>query len=74
MISKEKITQWLIKNCTNKKGEIDLSKLNFDDRNVLLSGITTKGNIYNDDQEANYIYNSLQKANGIDNDWQESKK
>ena len=55
-------SQWLIKNCTNKKGEIDLSSLNFGKRNVLLNGIKTKGNIDNKAQKAKEIHNGYQEA------------
>ena len=64
---KIEILEWIIKNCTNKKGEIDLSKLNFGKRNVLLNGIKTKGNINNDKQKAHNIDNSYQEAYDIDN-------
>ena len=68
MLDKEKITQWLIKNCTNEYGDIDLSKLNFDKSNVLLNGIKTKGKIYNYNQVAYDIDNFGQKAkHKIDN-------
>ena len=75
MLNKEKITQWLIKNCTNSFGEIDLSKLDFGDRDIFFDHIKTKGNIYNNFQEANKIENFGQKAKlKIENDSQESKQ
>ena len=71
MLNKEKIKKLIIENCTNKKGEIDLSDLDFGDQDVLLNGIKTKGKINNSYQKAELIDNSWQKANDyIDNSWQ----
>ena len=67
MVSRQEKQKWIIENCTNKKGEIDLSKLNFGKRKVLLNGIKTKGNINNDKQKAHYITNYYQEAYEIDN-------
>ena len=75
MRSKIEILEWIIENCTNFFGEIDLSKLNFGKRKVLLNGIKTKGNIDNYNQEAYYIDNYGQKAeHRIKNSFQESKQ
>ena len=74
MRSKIEILEWIIENCTNFFGEIDLSKLNFGKRNVLLNGIKTKGNIDNYNQEAYYIDNYGQKAeHRIKNSFQEAQ-
>ena len=75
MRSKIEILEWLIENCTNSFGEVDLSKLNFGKRTVLFNGIKTQGNIDNYNQEAHEINNYGQKAqHKIDNDSQESKQ
>ena len=75
MRSKIEILEWLIENCTNSFGEVDLSKLNFGKRTVLFNGIKTQGNIDNYNQEAHEINNYGQKAqHKIENDSQESKQ
>ena len=74
MLNKEKITQWLIKNCTNEFGEIDLSNLDFGDRDILLNGIKTKGTIYNVGQCGTKIRNERQQAKEIDNSEQKARK
>ena len=72
MVSRQEKQKWIIENCTNSFGEIDLSKLDFGDRNIFLDQIKTKGNIYNTKQEAKYIYNEGQKAIIINNLRQEA--
>ena len=73
MKTKKEIKNWILKNCIDKNGDVDLSYLDFENINIILSHIKAKS-IYNENQEAkNEIYNKKQKAQQINNWSQETK-
>ena len=76
MKSKEEIKKWLLENAVNKRGELDLSGLDFSGFTGSLdfSGIKTRYTIYNYEQKARVIYNQRQKATTICNNEQKAKR
>ena len=71
--TKTQIKNWILKNCINDDGYVDLSNLDFEDIGIDLSEIRAKV-ISNNFQEAYEIYNTHQKAkNEIYNGYQKSK-
>ena len=73
MKTKTQIKKWILENCTNANGIIDLSNLDFGDKIVILSNLKAK-EIYNNSQVANIIYNNKQKSDEINNWLQKAKK
>ena len=74
MKSKEEIKTWLLENATNQEGQIDISNIDFGDREVILDEIKAVC-IYNRRQEAKSIENYNQKADTwILNDYQKAKE
>ena len=67
MVSKKEKEKWIIENCIDEHGRIDLNGLNFGERIVCLKGIKTKSIIYNGSQAAYEIDNSEQSALIINN-------
>lgn len=72
MKKKHEIREWLINNAQNKKREIDLSYIDFEEYVVLFNGIVAKG-IHNHHQTATYIYNFFQNSHYIHNDFQNAQ-
>ena len=74
MKSKEEIKTWLLENATNEEGQIDISNIDFGDKEVILDQIKAVC-IYNRRQEAKSIENYNQKADTwILNDYQKAKE
>ena len=73
MKTKTQIKKWILENCIDKNGTIDLSNLDFGDRRINLSEIRAKV-ISNNYQEAKEIYNTHQKAQEIYNNFQKAEK
>ena len=82
--TKTQIKNWILKNCINDDGYVDLSNIDFEDIGIDLSKIKAKficnnfqeakNEIYNAFQEGYEIYNGYQKAfNEIYNGYQKSK-
>ena len=64
MKSRKEISEWILENCVDSVGVVDLSGMNFVDRNVIISEM--KANvIYQNRHEANEIWQSQQKAKKI---------
>lgn len=55
MKTKEEIKQWLLENCVDEYGNLELSNLDFSDfeGNIILNGLLVKKNLYQDCQEVN---------------------
>ena len=53
MKTKKEIKKWLLENCVNKYGDLDLSELDFSDfdGNVSVGHMKVKNNLVQDDQE-----------------------
>lgn len=53
MKSRKKIKKWLLKNCVNKYGDLDLSKLDFSDfdGDVDIGDMEVKNNLFQSDQK-----------------------
>ena len=71
MIKKE-LVEFLIENFTNKQGIVDLDKLDFGDKIVLLDGMKAK-EIYQSRHEANGIYQEAHIAKEIHQDAHEAE-
>ena len=72
MKSKEEIKTWLLENATNKEGQIDISNIDFGDKEVILEEIKAD-KISNEGQEATlFINNKCQKAYHIYNEFQKA--
>lgn len=72
MKSKQEIKEWLLTNCINEYGILDLSGLEFE-LYVDFSHIKTTKKIYNNNQKAKTINNSNHNANQIYNSRQNAK-
>ena len=67
MLTKEEIKQWLLENCVDEDGDLDLSYLDFSDfgGNVHLMGMKVKKTLFQDCQEVEgWLYQSGQKVKG----------
>lgn len=75
MLSKKEIKKWLLKNCIDKDGNLDLSNLDFSDfdGNVNISHMKVKSNLYQGFQEVEKdLFQRFQEVNG--NLYQECQK
>ena len=72
MKTKTQIKNWILENCIDKNGTIDLGNIDFGDRRINLSEIRAI-KIFNNYQKAKEIYNTHQKAQEIYNNYQEAK-
>lgn len=72
MKTKKEIKEWLLKNCINKYGDLDLSRLNFSDfdGNVIINKWKVKHNLYQDSQEVTGNL-SQNRQNVTGNLWQD---
>lgn len=70
-VSKEEKEKWILENCVNEFGYVMLSRLEFPNHSVYLSGMKAK-KICNYEQKAERIYNHEQQADTIFNDRQEA--
>lgn len=67
MKTKKEIKKWLLENCINKYGDLDLSKLDFSefDGNVIINKWKVKHNLHQDSQEVTgNLYQERQKVKG----------
>lgn len=67
MLSKDEIKQWLLENCVNEMGNLDLSGLDFSDfdGNVFIDGMKVKNTLIQSDQEVGgCLQQSNQKVEG----------
>ena len=69
MKSKTEIKKWLLENAVDEKGNIDLSGIDFGDRDVIMNNIKA-ASIFNENQKAEFISNDEQRAYRIGNDFQ----
>ena len=72
-LSKEDKEKWILENCVDRDGDIDLRELKFPDHVVLLSRLEAKL-IYNNSQKAEEITNGCQEAEYIYNGYQEAEE
>ena len=66
-LTKKEIKEWLLSNCVNEAGDLDLSKLDFSDfnGNVITKSMVVKKNLYQDFQEVGGdLYQDVQIVNG----------
>ena len=73
MKTKKEIQTWILKNCSDTSGDIDLSGLDFKGLIINFSHIKASY-IYNTCQEACQIDNSCQKAKEINNSYHEAQQ
>ena len=73
MKTKKEIKEWLLKNATNEAGDVDISGIDFDDRELHLVGVKAEY-INNLNQEAKIIDNEGQKAYMIYNTGQKASR
>lgn len=67
MLSKEKIKKWLLKNCVDSAGDLNLSDLDFSDfdRNVYINCMKVKNNLYQGYQQVGgLLHQKHQKVEG----------
>ena len=67
MKTKEEIKQWLLKNCIDKKGNLDLSDLDFSDfnGNIYINRMKVKRDLWQNHQEVQrHLYQDHQEVNG----------
>ena len=69
MRDKKEVENWILNNCLDEDGDVDLSFLDFSDYVVYISNLEAK-KIHNNNQKAHAIFNSVQNANEIDNSYQ----
>ncbi|MEG0282570.1 MAG: hypothetical protein RR662_05275 [Clostridia bacterium] len=68
MKTKQEIKEWILENCVDKNGDLDLSNLDFTDfkGDINISGMLVKRNLYQDYQEVGWnLYQSHQKASRL---------
>lgn len=75
MLSKEEIKQWLLDNCVNEMGNLDLSGLDFSDfgGNVFIEEMKVKKNLIQSSQEVGgfLLQNNQKVGDFLDQDHQE---
>ena len=71
-MTKKQIQTWILNNCKDLAGRIDLSGLKFPGYYIFLTDIEAN-EIDNGKQKANYIHNDNQIAKKIYNDYQKAK-
>ena len=65
-LTAEEITKWILENCVDKNGIVNLKGLDFGNKNVDISFLKTTGNLYQDSQKVGgNLYQDSQKVGGV---------